>query len=937
MKRIIIFLLALALAFSASAQQSQPVPTDPAVRIGKLSNGITYYIRHHEEPAGQANFYIAQKVGSILENENQRGLAHFLEHMCFNGTQKFPGNGVIKYCESIGVKFGADLNAYTSIDETVYNIDNVPVGNVPSAIDSCLWILHDWADGLLLTDEDIDKERGVIHEEWRSRSTSMMRLYEKILPVLYPGNIYGQRMPIGTMEVVDNFPYSVLRDYYEKWYRPDQQGIIVVGDIDVNAVEAKIKDIFGGIQPQGSPAPRVYTKIEDNKEPIVVLATDKEQPYALTYIFMKHAPYPVEQRGDVNYLLYSFAQDAAQIMINARIQEMLQSPNPPFIQAQVEDDDFFIAKTEKAFTGVVVSAETNIESASTTLYREMLRAVRGGFTESEFERAKAEIMTHIESAYNQRDKRKSASLCREYVRHFVDNEPIPGIEYEYALAQQLMPMVTVELVNNVVRTVEEDGNLAVCYMLPEKEGVTYPTTEALSAAFLAVEAENIAPYVDKVSNEPLITNYPAMGTVIDTKPAMYGYTKYTFENGAVVYFKQTDFNKDEVLVRAFSDGGTSLCPVENANELKVLDELITIGGVGNFSATELTKVLAGKKVKVTPWVDTFAEGIRTKTTPKDFETALQLNYLYFTAMRNDYEAFESWQQREIASVKNREANPMAALQDTLITAMYNGNPRVGALKVADVEKINYNFAMQLARQRFASAGDFTFIVTGAIDEATALPLIRQYIGSLPSTGFKETSNLKALEYAKGSKKKVFDKPMQIPMATNIFAYLSPMKYTLKDAAAFDLALNALTIVLLEEIREKEGGTYGIGAYGELEGYPRKEAAFQIGYKCNPERMDYLNGRVMEIVAEFAAKGPSEENLSKGKEYFIKNYKENLAENSYHSASLANYLHTRVDTMTNYEAVVSAITVEDVRKVFEKVLKNKNNLTVIMKGVPVEQK
>ena len=351
MKRVFILIAALTLGLGtmASAQQMPPIPVDPNVKIGKLDNGLTYYIRHNEEPKGQANFYIAQKVGSILEDEEQRGLAHFLEHMCFNGTEHFPGNGVVKYCESIGVKFGADLNAYTSIDETVYNIDNVPVAKVPSAVDSCLWILHDWADGLLLLPEDIDGERGVIHEEWRSRQNAQMRMYEQFLPVIYPNNKYGERLPIGLMEVVDNFPYQVLRDYYEKWYRPDQQGIVVVGDIDVDEVEGKIKDIFGTIATPENPAERYYVPVEDNDETIVSIVKDKEFPYSQSYFFWKHDAYPDAMKGDMNYLVYQYALGMASMMMNERLKEFSQLPEPPFMQAQFgSDEDFFIAKTKKS-------------------------------------------------------------------------------------------------------------------------------------------------------------------------------------------------------------------------------------------------------------------------------------------------------------------------------------------------------------------------------------------------------------------------------------------------------------------------------------------------------------------------------------------------------------------------------------------------------------
>jgi len=604
MRKLIILFAAVFAAVSAFAQQMPPIPVDEAVRIGKLDNGLTYYIRHNEEPAGQANFYIAQKVGSILEEDNQRGLAHFLEHMCFNGTEKFPGNGIIKYCESIGVRFGGDLNAYTSIDETVYNIDNVPVANVPSSVDSCLWILHDWADGLLLTDEDIDHERGVIHEEWRTRTNAAMRQYEKILADIYPNNKYGCRMPIGTMEVVDNFPYQALRDYYEKWYRPDQQGVVVVGDIDVDVVEAKIRDIFGTIATPVNPAERYYVPVEDNDAPIISIAKDKEQPYAMSFIFCKHEKVPAEGKLTMNYLVYKYALQMAESMIGARIQEMLQSPQPPFIQAEVGDDDFFIATTKGALTGNVVSSENDVVKAVTSLYREMLRAARGGFTDSEYERARSQYLTNIESAYNQRSKRKSATFCQQYVRHFIDNEPIPGIENEFAVMNQLAPNIPVAVVNQLFASLISDNNLVAAFMLPDKEGVTYPSESEMAKLLADVAAENIEPYVDQVSDEPLISELPVAGKVKKVKDSMFGYKQYILSNGATVYIKSTDYNPDEILMNAFSYGGTSLYP--ESNELKVAREVMSLGGVGKFSKTELKKVLAGKKVSITPSVNMYS-------------------------------------------------------------------------------------------------------------------------------------------------------------------------------------------------------------------------------------------------------------------------------------------------------------------------------------------
>ena len=929
----------LCVALSASAQQQMPpIPVDPAVKIGKLDNGLTYYIRHNAEPAGQANFYIAQKVGSILENDSQRGLAHFLEHMCFNGTKNFPGNRVIKYCESIGVKFGADLNAYTSIDETVYNIDNVPVATVPSAVDSCLWILHDWADGLLLTDEDIDHERGVIHEEWRTRMNAQMRMYEKILPALYPdGNRYGHRLPIGTMEVVDNFPYKVLRDYYEEWYRPDQQGIVVVGDVDVEGdinvdeVEAKIKEIFGTIATPVNPSVREYVQIPDNAEPIVALATDKEQPYAMAYIFCKHDAIPDAAKGNLDYLVYDFARDMIDQMMAQRILELSQLPQPPFAQAQVGDDDYFLSKTKKAFTGIVVFDPQDLEKSSTTVYREMLRAMRNGFTASEYERAKAEYLNNLESAYNMREKTKSATYCAQYVRHFIDNEPIPGIENAYALAQQLAPSIPVEVVNQIAASFASEGNLAVAYFLPEKEGVSYPSEAELVKMFKAVAAENIAPYEDKVSDEPLISELPKPGKVKSTEVAKFGYKALTLSNGVKVYLKKTPFNADQIIMRAYSQGGFSLYPESDALSIRAFSDFFNAGGVGNFSVTDLSKALAGKKVSVTPYVSYSSEGVRASSTPKDIETMMQLNYLYFTAQRSDNDAFVSSRNKLAAVLRNAELQPTSALQDSLYLALYGKNPYIGQLKVAELDNVDYDRIMKISKERFANAADFYFVFTGNFDEAVLIPLIEQYIATLPAKGKKEKAK-DITPYAVGQTKCVFDKPMELPSTTVVYLESGKAKYNLKSKIAMDMANQALTVILLEEIREKEGGTYGIQSAGQMDNIPNPTAVLQIVYQTNPDRYEDLNSKIEAIVKEFIEKGPSEENLAKARDYLLKNYDENIRENSYWTSSLIEYLNNGIDLISEYKHVVESITVDDCRRAIADICNQGNHALVVMNGV-----
>ena len=936
MKRIVTVIAALAfsLGMMASAQQMPPIPVDQNVKIGKLDNGLTYYIRHNEEPKGQANFYIAQKVGSILEDESQRGLAHFLEHMCFNGTEHFPGNGVVKYCESIGVKFGADLNAYTSIDETVYNIDNVPVAKVPSAVDSCLWILHDWADGLLLNPADIDGERGVIHEEWRSRQNAQMRLYEKILPEIYPNhNKYGERLPIGLMEVVDNFPYQVLRDYYEKWYRPDNQGIVVVGDIDVNEVEAKIKDIFGTIATPVNPAERYYVQVEDNDETIVSMATDKEFPYAQTFLFWKHDAYPVEMKGDMNYLVYKYATVMASMMLNERLEEFSQLPEPPFMMAQFgSDEDYFLAKTKKSYMGIVVCGEDQLKNAVATIWREILRAKRGGFTASEYERARAEYMSQVESAYNSREKKSSASYCAEYVRHFIDNEPVMSQEDELALSQQLCPNIPVEVINQLFGSLVEEGkNIVLACMLPEKEGVTYPTVDEMKKMLADVAAEEIEAYQEEVSNEPLLAQIPTGGKIVKSKADKFGYTMYKLSNGATVYVKPTDFNKDQIILRAYSQGGTSLYPESEALTLKNIG-LFTEGGVGNFSSTALTKALAGKQVGVNPYINLYEEGMRGNSTPKDFETMLQLAYLYFTAQRTDADAFKSWQNKTRAQLLNAEKQPMTALQDTLTRALYNNNPRATQMKAADVDNVDYARVMQIAKERFANAADFTFIFTGAIDEQTMLPLIAQYIGSLPAQGKKEKAREVGMGFTKGMQDKVFAKEMEVPMAVVVYMETAKAKNNLKNDLTLDIAHQILDIIYTEEIREKEGGTYGVSTAGGLNQRPKETDAYlQIIYQTSPEAYERLNARIEDLLGEFVQNGPSEANMKKVKDYMHKTYQENLRKNGYWSGEMYYWTKLGIDEVTDYEKVLDSITTEDVRKAIDNILKQRNQTRVIMYG------
>ena len=930
-KQLMALVLMLVGATASFAQQMPPIPMDPNVRVGKLENGLTYYIRHNNYPEGQANFYIAQKVGSVIEEDNQRGLAHFLEHMCFNGTEKFPGNGVIKYLESIGVKFGADLNAYTSIDETVYNIDNVPM-NVAGAVDSCLWILHDWAGGLLLEDEDIDKERGVIHEEWRQRNTAQQRMMEAVSLEMYPGSPYGERWPIGTMEVIDNFPYEALRAYYEKWYRPDQQAIVVVGDVNVDEIESKIKGIFADLTMPENPAERVYYPIADNKEPIIAIAQDKEQQYGIVYLFAKHEAIPNEAKGDMQYLILDYAKQMFAQMMRGRMNELAMQPDAPFVEGFVNDGEYFLAKTKGAINGAIIPKEGKMKESVAVLYREMLRAKRHGFTESEYVRARAEYLTQLESAYNERAKVKSQRFCKEYVRHFIDNEPIPGIENEYALMNQLAPNLPVELVNQVVASLMSDSNLVVMAMLPEKEGLTYPNDAEVAQLLAAVAAEDITAYEDKVSNEPLIAEEPAGGKVVKVKEVAFGYKQLTLSNGATVYLKSTDFKADQIMMRAVSKGGQALYDESEAINLSQLTDVIENNGIGNFNTTDLQKVLAGKKANVTPYIDMYREGVVGNSTPKDFETLMQLTYLQFTAPRLDAEAFASYKSKMKAMLENQELDPQTALGDTLVKEFYNNHPRAINMKAADVDKIDDARILEIYKERFANAGDFSFFFTGAIDEAVAIPLIEKYIGGLPTGGKKEKYVDAKLDFQKGQIKNVFDKQMATPSATVYLVYTGKAKYNLKNNIMMSLTKQILDIIYTEEIREKEGGTYGVGTSGTLNNVPKQSARLLVMFQTAPELREKLTGMAIDLLNKFAEEGPRQQDLDKVREYMLKKYAENQKENAYWGNQIQNYVIDGFDGYKDYEKTLNSITTDDLKKFAKSLLKQGNQIEVSMVGV-----
>ena len=921
------------LTVNAQEMQLPPIPVDPAVRIGHLDNGLTYYIRHNEKPENRVEFYIAQKVGSIQEEPRQRGLAHFLEHMAFNGTKNFPGNekgkGIVDWCESHAIKFGTNLNAYTSVDETVYNISNVPTDNT-AVLDSCLLILHDWSNYVLLEDEEIDKERGVIREEWRSRNSGLLRVYTDAQETMYPGSKYADCMPIGNIDVLNNFPYQDLRDYYNLWYHPDLQGIIIVGDINVDEMEGKVKALFSEIPKATGKPERIYYPVSDNDAPIIYIGNDKEVSTPNVQIFFKHDATTNEEKESMAYLLQTYMLSMASSMLDERFEEMTQQANPPFNGAGSDYGDYFLSKTKEAFNVTVITKADGIETGLQAALTEIERMKRFGFTASEYERARANYLQRLESAYKERNNTQNANFVNEYVQHFLNNEPIPGIEQEYSIMQQIAPNIPVEAINALVQQqLIPDNNRVVFIAVPESAVDKCPTKEQVLNMLNGMSQLQVEAYVDNVSNEPLVSDIPATGKIVKEETGMYGSTKLTLNNGVQVYIKKTDFKEDEIRMRAVSPGGTTQFDDKDKLEMEVLDDLGSIGGLGNFSQTELTKQLAGKKVTLSASVTSQRETLGGNSSPKDFETMLQLVYLRFQQPRMDADAFESYKTRMKAQLENAKANPLSTINDTISIAMFGHHPRIVMMQPEMVDQINYQRGLDMFADRFADASDFTFFFVGNIDVDAMKPLIAQYLGALPDKQRKEAAIDRKLDILPGTRVKEYAKEMQTPMATTIMVYSGKESYNLRNNVLMDFLTQALDMVFTDEVREKEGGTYGVNSYGSLNKYPHEEAMMQIVYQTDPTKKEKLNTLIDELVKKMAAEGPTAEQMQKVRDYMVKQYNDNQKENSYWISSLDEYYYTGIDFNADYLSIVNSVTAADVKAFATDLIQQGNKVTVVL--------
>jgi Predicted Zn-dependent peptidases len=925
----IIAIISCSISIQAQEKNIQ-LALDPTVKTGRLNNGLTYYIRHNTQPKNMAYFYIAQKVGAIQEESQQRGLAHFLEHMCFNGTKHFPGDALKMYLERIGVKFGADLNAYTAVDETVYNIDRVPV-NVQGAIDSCLYILHDWSNGLTLDSVEIDKERGVIHEEWRMRNSANQRMGEAMMPVILAGSKYADCMPIGSMDVVMNFKPKVLRDYYEKWYYPGLQGIVVVGDINIDEIEAKIKQIFADIPAQPNGAKRVYYPVPDNDKPIVFIGQDKEITSPFATFYFKHDAAPRQDKNTVDYLVNVFLDREISNMFHARLSEIAQQAGTPFGFGNGKNGSFYVAGTKEAFNAYVncKDKEGDIEKGVWAFLLELNRVRQYGFTESEFNRERMEFLTQLDNIYKEKDKRESTSFVDQYIRLFLDNVAAPGIDKEYALYMDIVPRLTIADINKRFNSYfsKDDHNLVITLTAPQNDTLKVPTKEQLLSLYYKSKAEKLLPYKDNVSTLSLLPEAPKKGKILSTTTDKDGLIRMELSNGAKVVIKKTDF-KNDIKMTAMGRGGFSLVPENRYKYADIINMSVAVGGLGNYNEVQLIKSLAGINAEVSSGIADNYQSISGSCTPQFLCNMLELTYASFLYPHKDPSAFKACMDRYKNGLNTSKMQPDRIYNDAVNFALYGKSPYTDNITNEDINNINYDEILKLYKDRFKDASNFTFFFIGNVDVNTLKPYLEKYIASLPST-YKEEQPKPVKMLRRGVYSCNFEQEQQTPKATISMVYSGKIEYNLKNYLLSNILGQVLNLVYTRTIREDAGAAYSVGVGGGAHIYPEKYAMLQIKFPTDPSKKDLAMSLVKKGLEDIANKGPLKGDLDKVKEYLLKTNTSNQTVNAYWVYVMQQKWFSGLDLSVGYDETVKNITTEDVQSFAENILKQGNSIQVSM--------
>ena len=917
------------------AQGMQTLPNDPAVRVGKLDNGLTYYILHNEIPAQRAEFYLATNVGAIQETPDQDGLAHFLEHMCFNGTKNFPGKGILNYLQSIGASFGGNVNASTGVEQTIYMLNNIPLVN-QSVVDSCILIMHDYSHFVNCDPEEIDAERGVIVEERRSRRNAQWRLHERSLPYYYGDSKYATCTLIGSQENLLNFKPESLTNFYHTWYRPDLQAMIVIGDIDVDYTEAKIRETFADIPAAENPKPKDVIRVPDNDEPVIGILTDPETTSTSLEVFWKGEPMPDELNNTVPGQIYSYVKNIIAIVMNERLGDISARSDAPFLNASFMVGS--LCNTVEASYGSISASNGASLDALRAFLIEIRKMSRFGFTQDEVSRAKEEIRSIYENAVKNAPSRKNSDFVNLFVNNFFHNEPFMEPEFEYQLIQQIGSMVTENEINQILSQLIPENNLVVVYKAPEKEGLAHPTEDDVRAVIAEVENTEISANDNaEVASSFLDPASLKDGKIKKTASGLYGSTVLTLSNGIKVYLLPTDYDKNSVSFNIFRTGGLSV--VADGDLPSMNDDVFGLylqnTGVAGFSGREVPKMLSGKIVRVNPYFSELYNGVSGSAATGDLETALQLAYLYITNPRFDAEEYAQGINMITSVLPNLVSSPNYKMSKRLQTELYGSSPRhrlideemLGQACLATLEKVY--------RNAFKDAAGVSMVLVGDFDIETVKPLIAKYVGSLPK-GKKAVSWNKRLDMVTGNVAVDFKEDMETPMSTVLYVYHAPVEYNGINNAALEAASYILRMRLTTSLREEEGGTYGAQTAVQLDKSKPSEALFQIVFNAKPEIADRLRELTMRDFTALAEEGPTAEEFDMALKNIRKNIPESRTTNSYWQVNLMTSVLFGIDCDAEDEAAAANLKPEDVQNVLKALIESGNKFDFIMRpGVTKE--
>ena len=911
-------------AQEASLKLDDRLAVDPRITLGKLDNGLTYYIRANKKPEKRAELRLVVKAGSVLEDDDQQGLAHFVEHMAFNGTKSFPKQELISFMERSGMRLGPDVNAYTSFDETVYMLQ-VPTDSA-HLVRKAFQILEEWSHDVTFDDKEIDKERGVVIEEWRLGKGAFERVQNKHLPTIFHASQYAKRLPIGKKEILESFSYDAAKRFYRDWYRPELMALMAVGDFDKTEIEALVKQHFAGLKNARPARERTKYKLPDHAETLVSIATDPELPFTSVTVLFKRA---TEDELSVKDYRRSIVGGLYDGMLNARLQEKTQQADPPFVFAGSGDSRFVGEKQGYGLSAGV--KETAILQGLDAAVTEAFRVKHHGFTSTELDRQKTNRLRFIENAFKEREKTESRNHAAEYIRNFLQNEPIPGIEVEFAIHNQFVPGITLDEVNALASVRLTQGNRIAIVSAPKKETVKVPTDAEVLAVLNGASTKPTEAYVDKVSASPLVAKLPKPGTVAGARTiASLGVTEWKLSNGAIVILKPTDFKNDEILFSAYSKGGTSLSPDNDYISSSWASAIASQSGVGEFDAISLQKMLTGKVVRVFPGISELSEGFSGNASPQDFETLFQLVHLHFTAPRKDTTAFSSFLTRQQAFIQNRGASPEGAFFDTLQVTMANYHHRARPITMQLLDEINLDKAFAFYKDRFADASDFIFFFVGAFQVEKIKPLVEQYLASLPSSQRKESWRDVGMKPPKGVISKKVMRGIEPKSQVNI-TFTGGFEWTSRNRYDFQAMMEVLRIKLREVLREDKGGVYGVQINGSPSLYPRKEYSINIGFGCSPERVDELVTAVHQQIDSLTMKEPAGLYIEKVKEIQLRERETSLKENRFWLSTFRTYYANgeNPEEVLKFATMVNGLTGKAVQLAAKKYFNAKNTVKIVL--------